>query len=209
MDTVHYFAFICCAICVVSAVENVKSVLPLDCALVLCAAPECDDSFIPPGECCPACKGSGKPCISNGRTYQDGESFTGDCNTCTCRNGIPLCTLIACQDKPGTCPKYPPGNFLPCVTLCDSDFDCPGQEKCCSTGCGRSCSVPDGSFAGCVVNGKKYKAGEELPTDPKDPCKRCTCTGGKETCDSIVCPACEGYRPPGACCNICGAKPPY
>ncbi|XP_052274001.1 WAP four-disulfide core domain protein 3-like isoform X2 [Dreissena polymorpha] len=152
---------------------------------------------------------SGKPCISNGRTYQDGESFTGDCNTCTCRNGIPLCTLIACQDKPGTCPKYPPGNFLPCVTLCDSDFDCPGQEKCCSTGCGRSCSVPDGSFAGCVVNGKKYKAGEELPTDPKDPCKRCTCTGGKETCDSIVCPACEGYRPPGACCNICGAKPPY
>ncbi|KAH3700475.1 hypothetical protein DPMN_075454 [Dreissena polymorpha] len=36
-------------------------------------------------------------------------------------------------------------------------FDCPGLEKCCSTGCGRSFSIPDGSFAGCVVNGKKVQ----------------------------------------------------
>ncbi|KAH3835176.1 hypothetical protein DPMN_108523 [Dreissena polymorpha] len=56
MDTVHYFAFICCAIGIVSADEKQKSVLPVHCALVRRAASQCDDPFNPPRKCCPVCE---------------------------------------------------------------------------------------------------------------------------------------------------------
>ncbi|KAH3701868.1 kielin/chordin-like protein [Dreissena polymorpha] len=190
-----------------AACTQIACPLPDKCAGVACLTIFCEGQYKPPGECCFVC-----PCFYKGKMYKQGESFMDDCNSCTCGiNGGVSCTKKACSgtDKPGTCPKFPPGNLLPCVKLCDSDFDCPEQQKCCSTGCGRSCSIPDGVFTGCVLNGKKYIEGEQLPTDPKDPCKRCTCTGGQVKCDSIVCPACAGYRPPGACCNICGARPPH
>ncbi|KAH3701890.1 hypothetical protein DPMN_076886 [Dreissena polymorpha] len=30
--------------------------LPPECALVLCARPDCDNPFTPPGQCCPTCR---------------------------------------------------------------------------------------------------------------------------------------------------------
>uniref|UniRef100_A0A8V5H7G4 Uncharacterized protein n=1 Tax=Melopsittacus undulatus TaxID=13146 RepID=A0A8V5H7G4_MELUD len=38
--------------------------------------------------------------------------------------------------KPGTCPVVLRGSLGPCLELCDTDSDCPGAAKCCTTGCG-------------------------------------------------------------------------
>lgn len=44
--------------------------------------------------------------------------------------------------KPGTCPTLPPDTFGICVDLCSEDSDCLSDQKCCSHGCGHSCSSP-------------------------------------------------------------------
>uniref|UniRef100_A0A663EAT2 WAP domain-containing protein n=1 Tax=Aquila chrysaetos chrysaetos TaxID=223781 RepID=A0A663EAT2_AQUCH len=36
------------------------------------------------------------------------------------------------------------GHKPPCDRFCSSDEDCPGSERCCSTGCGRECRLPAG-----------------------------------------------------------------
>jgi hypothetical protein len=43
--------------------------------------------------------GSDKKCEYRGIIYDDGESFPNDCNTCTCENGLAMCTKIACGSK--------------------------------------------------------------------------------------------------------------
>jgi hypothetical protein len=47
--------------------------------------------------------------------------------------------LIA--DKPGECP-YDPGNPTICLVECYGDYSCPGDKKCCTVGCHRSCHNP-------------------------------------------------------------------
>ncbi|XP_061865362.1 WAP four-disulfide core domain protein 3 [Colius striatus] len=50
--------------------------------------------------------------------------------------------------KLGECPaprRTPP---MPCDSFCSSDEDCPGSERCCSTGCGRECRLPAGAKGG-------------------------------------------------------------
>ncbi|XP_062479862.1 WAP four-disulfide core domain protein 3-like [Pezoporus occidentalis] len=44
--------------------------------------------------------------------------------------------------KPGTCPVVLRGSLGPCLELCDTDSDCPGTAKCCTTGCGHICKPP-------------------------------------------------------------------
>ncbi|XP_051489385.1 NF-X1-type zinc finger protein NFXL1-like [Apus apus] len=44
--------------------------------------------------------------------------------------------------KPGVCPVVLRGSLGPCLELCDTDGDCPGTAKCCTTGCGRVCKPP-------------------------------------------------------------------
>ncbi|KAM6053416.1 uncharacterized protein LJ206_016465 [Theristicus caerulescens] len=50
--------------------------------------------------------------------------------------------------KFGECP--PPGRIppKPCDYFCSSDGDCPGSERCCSTGCGSECRLPVGARSG-------------------------------------------------------------
>ncbi|XP_064321218.1 WAP four-disulfide core domain protein 8-like [Phalacrocorax carbo] len=52
------------------------------------------------------------------------------------------------QGKFGECP--PPSRIpsMPCDNFCSSDMDCPGSERCCSTGCGRECRLPIGAKSG-------------------------------------------------------------
>ncbi|XP_058032713.1 uncharacterized protein LOC131195101 [Ahaetulla prasina] len=49
-------------------------------------------------------------------------------------------------EKAGTCPQaeleVPNGN---CTEECQSDARCEGNQKCCRTGCGTSCQIPDGA----------------------------------------------------------------
>ncbi|KAF7235786.1 WAP four-disulfide core domain protein 18, partial [Varanus komodoensis] len=42
--------------------------------------------------------------------------------------------------KPGACPR-PTGAGL-CVESCSADDACPGDQKCCSNGCGHTCQTP-------------------------------------------------------------------
>ncbi|XP_052225990.1 waprin-Thr1-like [Dreissena polymorpha] len=45
------------------------------------------------------------------------------------------------RDKPGFCP--PNDGSGHCAELCTSDYSCPGNQKCCSNGCGgNSCDEP-------------------------------------------------------------------
>ncbi|XP_063206279.1 whey acidic protein-like [Chroicocephalus ridibundus] len=50
--------------------------------------------------------------------------------------------------KHGECPR--PSRFptRPCDNFCSTDDDCPGSERCCSTGCGRECRLPVGAKRG-------------------------------------------------------------
>ncbi|CAC5390333.1 unnamed protein product [Mytilus coruscus] len=47
------------------------------------------------------------------------------------------------KSKPGSCPKPKPGTAGICLQRCNGDFDCRGNEKCCSNGCGNECLDPE------------------------------------------------------------------
>ncbi len=36
-------------------------------------------------------------CTYKGVTYQDGEGFQDECNSCSCQNGEVMCTAMACD----------------------------------------------------------------------------------------------------------------
>ncbi|OPJ85030.1 keratin-associated protein 10-7-like [Patagioenas fasciata monilis] len=44
--------------------------------------------------------------------------------------------------KPGVCPVVLRGSLGPCLELCDTDSNCTGPDKCCTTGCGHICKPP-------------------------------------------------------------------
>ncbi|XP_030024800.2 WAP four-disulfide core domain protein 18 [Manduca sexta] len=46
------------------------------------------------------------------------------------------------QVKSGSCPPVDPDAYGPCVEACSGDGSCPGNQKCCSNGCGHTCSPP-------------------------------------------------------------------
>ncbi|XP_065547992.1 WAP four-disulfide core domain protein 3-like [Lathamus discolor] len=52
------------------------------------------------------------------------------------------------EAKPGTCPVVLRGSLGPCLELCDTDSDCPGAAKCCTTGCGHICKPPTEAHPG-------------------------------------------------------------
>uniref|UniRef100_A0A8D0H708 WAP domain-containing protein n=1 Tax=Sphenodon punctatus TaxID=8508 RepID=A0A8D0H708_SPHPU len=48
-------------------------------------------------------------------------------------------------DKPGLCPcrkTRPFKMLLPCRDICIHDYECPGRQKCCFTGCSTDCTDP-------------------------------------------------------------------
>ncbi|XP_043336756.1 WAP four-disulfide core domain protein 18-like isoform X1 [Cervus canadensis] len=55
------------------------------------------------------------------------------------------CTKPSCvsgRQRPGFCPELPKGTIGTCVELCSGDDSCPKGMKCCSHGCGHSCTTP-------------------------------------------------------------------
>ena len=46
-------------------------------------------------------------------------------------------------DKLGRCPTPPPDTAGICVQECEDDTVCPGDHKCCSNGCGQTCTSPE------------------------------------------------------------------
>uniref|UniRef100_A0A672MAA6 WAP domain-containing protein n=1 Tax=Sinocyclocheilus grahami TaxID=75366 RepID=A0A672MAA6_SINGR len=51
------------------------------------------------------------------------------------------CYLTFNLTKPGECPAQSSG-IKSCTTSCNSDSNCPNNEKCCSNECGRYCTAP-------------------------------------------------------------------
>ncbi|XP_003587429.1 PREDICTED: WAP four-disulfide core domain protein 18-like [Bison bison bison] len=46
------------------------------------------------------------------------------------------------RQRPGFCPEVPRGILGACVEMCSGDDSCPRGMKCCSHGCGHSCTTP-------------------------------------------------------------------
>ncbi|KAM6194589.1 WAP four-disulfide core domain protein 3 [Sarcoramphus papa] len=55
--------------------------------------------------------------------------------------------------KYGECPPPRRIPLKPCDSLCSSDADCPGSERCCRTSCGRECRLPTGAKRGFCPRG--------------------------------------------------------
>ncbi|XP_042568408.1 waprin-Rha1-like [Cyprinus carpio] len=62
--------------------------------------------------------------------------------------------------KPGECPPQTSGRRL-CTTSCNSDSNCPTNEKCCSNGCGHYCTPPYTVKPGQCPKLNKIPAGAE------------------------------------------------
>uniref|UniRef100_A0A8C5R9L3 WAP domain-containing protein n=1 Tax=Laticauda laticaudata TaxID=8630 RepID=A0A8C5R9L3_LATLA len=50
--------------------------------------------------------------------------------------------MFSFAGKPGQCPQIRPGTIGLCAQLCENDWQCTGQEKCCFNGCGVQCMDP-------------------------------------------------------------------
>ena len=84
------------------------------CAVQDCAAPSCENYFVPKGECCPVCP-PGK-CKPTGEIFYNNNvlSWKPDpCTHCSCINGQPQCFIRDCA-RP-SCLNYfvPPGKCCP------------------------------------------------------------------------------------------------
>ncbi|KAK9405057.1 waprin-Phi1-like [Crotalus adamanteus] len=72
-------------------------------------------------------------------------SLVGLLVTCAQEPDTARQNTTAAAEKAGICPQAeletPNGN---CTEECQSDASCEGNQKCCQTGCGTSCQIPDG-----------------------------------------------------------------
>uniref|UniRef100_A0A8C6Y5T9 WAP domain-containing protein n=1 Tax=Naja naja TaxID=35670 RepID=A0A8C6Y5T9_NAJNA len=71
-------------------------------------------------------------------------SLVGFLMTCVQEPGADGQNTTEVAEKAGICPQAglerPNGN---CTEECQSDARCKGNQKCCRTGCGTSCRIPD------------------------------------------------------------------
>ncbi len=120
--------------------------------------------------------GSGGGCDANGQHYQIGESWSDQCNSCTCKEGGPSCTLSLCGCE------Y------------DGSFYSPGESFPASDGCNQCTCQNDNSVActlkdcapGCVYNGEYHQIGESWKLDA---CNSCFCgNDGQVACTGAYCP---------------------
>ncbi|XP_052805051.1 uncharacterized protein DDB_G0274171-like [Mya arenaria] len=191
---------------------------PLDCSLVFCAVPVCaenEERYTPPGKCCSQCRPldcSSVACLDP-ICLNNEEIFTPPgqcCNQCRPKVCLADCLDPMCLDSeeyytpPGECCQQcrPAGCSLEqCVLPMCLDgqklYTTPG--KCCPT-----CRL-----IGCQQGGILYENGDNVPSTskPLDPCERCSCLDETIVCDHLFCPDCAGFKPPGACCPICGTFP--
>ncbi|XP_005106735.1 zonadhesin-like [Aplysia californica] len=129
---------------------------------------------------------SGSVCVDDGK---DGG---------TCCLGQPT------YDRPGSCPV---NDLDACAgRSCDSDGECPGQEKCCDGDCGRRCIKPvhvtscDNICPDGLVCAATSRPKTDCPENDCEPVHKCVPPpGDAQTCGNAQCRAgfkCESYQPP-------------
>uniref|UniRef100_A0A3P9Q9E7 Cysteine-rich motor neuron 1 protein n=1 Tax=Poecilia reticulata TaxID=8081 RepID=A0A3P9Q9E7_POERE len=137
------------------------------------------------------CKGSsGTPgfCLtSNGRRYEEGDSWHDGCRDCYCLSGREMCVLISCPMPSCSQPVVKSGQ---CCPTCEDESGS-GQPE------GMDmvvCRAPGGEL---YVEGETWNLNE---------CMRCTCRKGRVLCDIEVCPPalCQTpVRNKDTCCHMC------
>ncbi|XP_070563164.1 uncharacterized protein [Ptychodera flava] len=95
---------------------------------------------LPPGthgECVEACS-SDLYCVGVSKCC-----YTGCGHACMQPVPAPVEKTESSLVKPGSCPAPAEGTVGDCAEYCSSDADCSGDEKCCSNGCGHTCTKPE------------------------------------------------------------------
>ncbi|XP_060588225.1 uncharacterized protein DDB_G0274171-like [Ruditapes philippinarum] len=114
------------------------------------------------------------------------------------------CCPVCRGPKPGRCPRRRNEAGI-CAFLCTDDSNCPGNQKCCSVGCGSSCMRPRGRCSRGVICPQLRCANQYTP--PGECCPVCRPVGPiKPDCSTTPCTMqfCEGqYIPDGQCCPVC------
>ncbi|XP_043228022.1 balbiani ring protein 3-like isoform X2 [Amphibalanus amphitrite] len=163
--------------------------------------PDCDQIKCKVGYKCTEDR-SGNPICSPIPCKQDGEIIDIECNSCTCIQGYLLCSQEECPPvKPGFCPKITKGYKGKCVEDCDSDYNCDGEHKCCSTGCGHTCQKPVSEIVH-PCKTVRFRCGDAT----RCAATRGLCQPGKTCplsplCVSTRAPFCESC-PPGKVCVL-------
>ncbi|XP_033987013.1 cysteine-rich motor neuron 1 protein isoform X3 [Trematomus bernacchii] len=186
------------------------------CSKAECAELDCENFYVPEGECCPVCidvelfpmDSTKASCWVNNKLRAHEEQWKeDDCTFCQCVDGEPHCTAMACKQS---C-QYPvkiPGE---CCPFCEDD-SCPDLGKYCSLQCPMGYKRDDFDCEVCECS---------IPV-PK--CRPLTCTKtcpygyvrnkhGCEMCRCVKCPpftcdkhCSEGYRHNRKGCSICMCK---
>ena len=77
---------------------------------------------------------SAKTCQFNGQTYQNGEGFTNDCNSCLCEDGKIACTAMACDESTvGDIPEETNTSCLYRGTIYENNSNFPSPDDTCNT----------------------------------------------------------------------------
>lgn len=203
-----------------SYVTYSQSLMPPKCAAMLCMAPDCLDSYTPPGECCPICpKGTNKPgicptpkghgiCVSLCNADSDCP-FDKKC----CSNG---CGQVCLSTEGSGGPCYYKGSMYSDGQRfkddCNSCSCTNGRVACTKMGCNiekpGKCPRPGtGIFGICV---EMCSSDNECSLDLKCCSNGCghTCQkpAGGDRCDAVICPQLKCFNqhtPPGECCPRC------
>uniref|UniRef100_A0A3Q0S552 Cysteine-rich motor neuron 1 protein n=1 Tax=Amphilophus citrinellus TaxID=61819 RepID=A0A3Q0S552_AMPCI len=163
------------------------------CSKAECAELDCENFYIPEGECCPVCIGTHASCWVNNKLRAHEEQWKeDDCTFCQCVDGEPHCTAMACKQSCQN-PVKIPGE---CCPFCEepsyetvSPLLCPPLENC-------SLSVND-----CPYGFQQDKNG----------CLLCQCLNNDSCPDlgtycSLQCP--RGYERDDFGCEVCECTVP-
>nr|XP_039253790.1 uncharacterized protein LOC120330882 isoform X1 [Styela clava] len=180
------------------------------CSTTVCPEVTCRVLETPVGECCPQCKS----CVYEGALREHGSSWKisqDPCTTCSCVEGTIDCFDEYCPAARCDYPSTPPGTCCPTCNGCSyrgqnyDNGEMAEPESSCST-----CQCMKGnvicrenpcpsiqcrnpvkklgdccpSCATCEYDGQTYDD-EAVFVPVRDPCRNCTCMGGRVNCDRL------------------------
>uniref|UniRef100_S4RCB5 WAP domain-containing protein n=1 Tax=Petromyzon marinus TaxID=7757 RepID=S4RCB5_PETMA len=144
-------------------------------------------------------------CESHDNKCADDQDCQGDrkcCNT-GCRKPCCCAIISPVKRKPGFCP-YVNAQLIKCayrpdLNRCQQDWQCPGKEKCCSSGCLMICRKP-------AYTSQCFFARSRQGDDEEEDCADDTDCPGDKKCCSLACgircldpEPCGSVVKPGSC----------